>query len=148
MHRVVFGLALLFCAATGLAQEQAPPAASASPAAQADDAERLIQRGKYLVHDVAMCVVCHTPKTSDGKLITARLLQGAPIPVESPYPRQKWAFRAPALVGLGGFSEEAIVTLLQTGRRPGGETPQLPMPQYRMTEEDARAVAAYLKSLR
>lgn len=107
-----------------------------------------VERGKYLVHHVAMCVACHTPHTADGRLITERLLQGSPMPVSSPFPRQTWAFRAPAIAGLGGFSEEAIVTLLQTGSRPGGEVPELPMPPFRMTEEDARAVAAYLKSLR
>ena len=107
-----------------------------------------VERGKYLVHDVAMCVMCHTPHTADGRLVSERLLQGSPMPVSSPFPRQRWAFRAPALAGLGGFSEEAIVTLLQTGARPGGETPEPPMPPFRMTEEDARAVAAYLKSLR
>jgi mono/diheme cytochrome c family protein len=107
-----------------------------------------VEHGRYLVHRVAMCVICHTPKTNEGKLITAQLLRGAPVPVSSPYPSQMWAVRAPAIAGLGGFSEDDIVTLLKTGSRPGGGTPELPMPPYRMSEDDARAVAAYLKSLR
>ena len=107
-----------------------------------------MERGRYLVHHVAMCVVCHTPKTNEGKLLTTQLLRGAAIPVASPFPRQRWAVRAPAIAGLGGFSEADLVALLQTGSRPNGASPQPPMPPFRMTEEDARAVAAYLKSLR
>ena len=115
---------------------------------QSGEAGSPVERGKYLVHHVAMCVMCHTPHRPDGRLISERLLEGSPLPVSSPFPRQRWAFRAPALAGLGGFSEEAIITLLQTGARPGGEAPEPPMPPFRMSEEDARAVAAYLKSLR
>ncbi len=147
MQRILTFLMILLLASPILGQEEtATP--KTEPAASSSGSDAQVQRGKYLVHDVAMCIMCHTPKTSDGKLIMARLLQGSPMPVSSPYPRQTWAFRAPALVGLGGFSEDTIVTLLQTGSRPDGETPELPMPPYRMTEADARAVAAYLKSLR
>jgi mono/diheme cytochrome c family protein len=120
------------------APEDPAPPKSASP----------VERGRYLVHHVAMCVICHTAKTNEGKLITTQLLRGAPMPVPSPYPSQRWAARAPAVAGLGGFSEDDFVALLTTGSRPNGDPPEPPMPPYRMTEEDARAVAAYLKSLR
>jgi mono/diheme cytochrome c family protein len=37
--------------------------------------------------------------------------------------------------------------LLQTGKSTRGYVPRPPMPPFRMTQEDAAAVVAYLKSL-
>jgi mono/diheme cytochrome c family protein len=120
----------------------------ATPAAAADDKE-LVQHGRYLVHQVAMCVQCHTPRTQQGQLDRTRLLQGAPMPVESPFSHETWAFNAPSLAGLpGGWTAEDMIRLLQTGKGPGGKRPRPPMPPFRMTREDAAAVAAYLQSLR
>lgn len=108
----------------------------------------VIERGRYLAHDVAMCVICHSPHFSTGELDARRLLHGGRIPLESPFPRQEWAFMAPRLAGLpGGWTEERLIELLTTGRRPEGPAPRPPMPPFRMTREDAAAVAAYLKSL-
>jgi mono/diheme cytochrome c family protein len=107
-----------------------------------------IDRGMYIVHHVAMCVYCHTPKNADGRLDEQQLLHGAPIPVESPFPRVKWAFQAPKIAGLpGGWTDEDTARFLQTGVTPTGRIPQPPMPPFRMNEEDARAVSAYLNSL-
>jgi mono/diheme cytochrome c family protein len=141
---------LLILAAPGFAQEKetANPPDKPAPADAAESPTAAVERGRYLVHHVAMCVICHSPKDGEGRVISSQILRGAPMPVRSPYPRQAWAFRAPALVGLGGFTEEDMVTLLQTGRRPDGDAPAPPMPPFRLTKEDARAVAAYLKSLK
>jgi cytochrome c553 len=107
-----------------------------------------VEHGKYIVHHVAMCIHCHTPRSEDGVLDPQRLLQGAPMPVESPFPRQQWAFQAPKIAGLpGGWSEQDLVKFLQTGETPTGHQPQPPMPPFRLSEEDAQSVAAYLKSL-
>lgn len=114
---------------------------------RSDAAENRRQQGKYLVHHVAKCIECHTPRDENGRLMRHLLLQGAPMPVESPFPNQQWAFRAPKIAGLPGWEERQIVVLLQTGRRPSGLAPRPPMPAFGMTEEDARAVVAYLKSL-
>ena len=116
----------------------------AAAASQADQ----VARGRYLVHDVAMCVQCHTPRDATGALDETRLLKGAPVPVASPFPTQQWAFTAPAIAGLPGFSDEDEITLLTTGRRPGSPVPKPPMPPFRLTREDAEAVVAYLRSLR
>lgn len=107
-----------------------------------------VAHGEYLVRHVAMCVVCHTPKTEQGTLLEQKLLQGGRIPVPSPYRGQQWAFQAPKLAGLpGGWTEESLATFLQTGKTPTGAVVRPPMPPFRMNEEDAHAVAAYLKSL-
>jgi len=107
-----------------------------------------VARGEYLVNQVAMCVQCHTPRDANGDLDRTHLLQGAPMPVSSPFPNKKWAFRAPAIAGLPGWSDEDVVSLLTTGRRLNGYMPNPPMPPFRLSREDAEAVVAYLRSLR
>jgi len=108
-----------------------------------------VARGDYLVHSVAMCVQCHTPRLHDGTLLMDQQLQGAPMPVKSPYTGLPFAFAAPHLAGLpGGWTEDAFVHFLMTGDTGDRPRPQPPMPPFRMTEADARAVAAYLKTLR
>lgn len=138
-------------AATKPDREADPPSASEqsrSRGSAGTDRDAAIERGRYLVHDVAMCVICHSPHFPSGELHPRRLLHGGRIPLESPFPRQEWAFMAPRLAGLpGGWTEERLIELLTTGQRPEGPRPRPPMPPFRMNREDAAAVAAYLKSL-
>ena len=115
--------------------------------AEAPTTGDLIQRGEYLVRHVAMCVQCHTPRDPQGRLDETHLLQGAPMPVPSPFPSFSWAFRAPALAGLPGWTAKDAIAFLQTGRRPDGSSPNPPMPPFRFTPEDATAVVTYLESL-
>jgi mono/diheme cytochrome c family protein len=110
--------------------------------------EGQIARGGYLVNHAAMCVQCHTPRDANGELDHAQLFKGAPISVRSPFPKQTWAFVAPAIAGLPGWTDHSAVTLLNSGRRPNGYAPRRPMPPFRLTREDAEAVVAYLRSLR
>jgi mono/diheme cytochrome c family protein len=132
--RGLLAVVVLLCAATLLV-------AAAAPGGQ-------IARGAYLVNQVAMCVQCHTPRDANGDLERTQALQGAPMPVPSPFPNKKWAFRAPAIAGLPGWSDEDAVALLTTGHRLNGYAPNPPMPPFRMSREDAEAVVAYLRSLR
>ena len=124
---------------------QAQQAGKSSP----DSGQGDVQQGRYLTTRVAMCVMCHSPRDRTGKLLEDRLFRGAPMPVRSPFPAQQWAFTAPSIAGLpGGWTEDDMVRLLTTGRRPDGTQPLYPMPPFRMTESDAKAVAAFLRSLR
>jgi mono/diheme cytochrome c family protein len=107
-----------------------------------------IQKGEYLVKHVAMCVQCHTPREDNGELDHMQLLQGARVPVPSPFPNQQWAFQAPRIAGLPSWTEEDAIRFLQTGKNPNGYSPRPPMPPFRMTQEDATAVVVYLKSLK
>lgn len=111
--------------------------------------ETEIERGAYLVHHVAQCVACHTPRTREGDLLRHRLLKGAPVPLDGPpFSRWSWAPRAPAIAGLPGWSDAEAVDFLRTGLIPRlGREARLPMPRYRLNEADARAVVAYLRSL-
>jgi mono/diheme cytochrome c family protein len=107
-----------------------------------------VERGRYLVHDVAMCVQCHTPRDGQGALVENELLRGAPMPLASPFANQTWAPQVPMIAGLpGGWSETDVAHFLETGLSPSSEYARPPMPPFRMTKDDAAAVAAYLKSL-
>lgn len=109
-----------------------------------------VERGRYLVERVAQCPECHTPRDARGELIPTQFLQGAPVPVKAPpFANMRWAFQAPAIAGLPGFTQDEIVRLLSEGIvARTGQPPTPPMPRFRMTREDAQAVFAYLKSLR
>lgn len=121
----------------------APGHVASPPRSQAE----LVRHGEYLVHHVAMCVQCHSPRDQDGRLIERRLLQGAPMPLKTPWRNRDWAFECPDIAGLPGWSVEDAVELLMTGKAPRGYTPRAPMPPFRMSREDASAVVAYLKTL-
>ncbi|HVS14086.1 MAG TPA: cytochrome c [Thermoanaerobaculia bacterium] len=119
--------------------------ATGAPADLAPSPE--VERGRYLVHDVAMCVQCHSQRDRRGELLPDRLLEGGPVPVASPFAGPRWAFTAPNLRRAPGYDEEELVRLLTRGITRLGGVPRGPMPPFRMTDEDARAVWAYLRSL-
>ena len=107
-----------------------------------------IARGKYIVDQVAMCVQCHTPRTQSGQLLATRYLQGAAVPVAAPPSFQiDWAYKAPAIAGLPGYTRQEGIRLLMEGITPDRRTPKAPMPKFRLTRADAEAVVDYLKSL-
>lgn len=107
-----------------------------------------VSRGGYIAQHVAMCVQCHSPRTPDGRLLQTELFKGGPIPVESPWPHEPWASRAPSIRNFAGYSEAEAVKLLTTGKTRRGDMPMAPMPPFRMNEADAKAVYAYLKSVK
>ena len=107
-----------------------------------------VERGSYLVEHVARCGQCHTPRDESGNLLETRRLSGAPVPVASPYPSQPWAYRAPDIRGMNGYTDEEGVRLLMQGITRNGTAPQPPMQQFGMNREDAEAIVAYLKSLK
>lgn len=115
--------------------------ASVSP----DKAE--IERGRYLVENVAMCGECHTPRNAQGELDRNAWLQGAPIWIMPVRSNPNWADHAPALSGFPSFTEEEGERVLERGIGPEGETLRPPMHIYHMSHEDAKAIIAYLKSL-
>jgi Cu-Zn family superoxide dismutase len=127
--------AAIVCAALGFA----------SPLRSEDGARAEIERGSYLVHRVAMCAQCHSERDREGELLDHELLKGSVVPLASPFAYQVWAYRTPKILGLPtGYSEQDLVVLLTEGRTKSGSTPRPPMPPFRLTEPDARAIAAYL----
>ncbi|HWL09876.1 MAG TPA: c-type cytochrome [Planctomicrobium sp.] len=122
--------------------------ATAAENEKADPKNALVERGRYLAHDVASCVYCHSPRNSSGDVIRTRIFEGAPLPIGTP-PGEDWAVAAPNLKSIAQiWGEKELITFLKTGVPPRGVKPRLPMPPFRMNDEDAAAVAAYLRSLR
>ena len=147
-RRLGFSLAILFavvaCAALVVSRASSARAAQNAPASAQ---EGQIDRGRYIVQNVAMCEECHTPRDAGGNLDEAHALQGAPIWIVSVHPRTDWANRAPALAGFVGFTEQQGEDILERGIGPSGLPIQPPMHIYHMNHADAQAVIAYLRSL-
>jgi mono/diheme cytochrome c family protein len=118
---------------------------NARPVAQS--AADKIERGRYLVQQVAMCGECHTPRNEKSEPIPDQTLQGASTFFKPLQPIADWAEYTPPLAGFPGFTDDQAITFLTTGKDPSGQLANPPMPQYRLTREDATAVLAYLKSL-
>jgi mono/diheme cytochrome c family protein len=127
-----------------LAQDKPPAKADG----KADDAQ--IKRGEYLANTIARCGTCHTPHNNKGELDIARNMQGATLSFAPKVKPKEWEDEAPDLTmsgKSGEWNEEAMVKFLTTGADSKGEKPDPPMPSYKMTADDAKAVTAYLRSL-
>ena len=113
-----------------------------------------VERGRYLSEHVAHCQECHTPRTVFGTLDRARYLAGNPDGIDgevtpniTPDPE----------TGIGNWDESDIVTLLREGFLPNMDNVQglmallidgIPLGGYKdMTDEDALAIARYLKQV-
>jgi mono/diheme cytochrome c family protein len=127
-------LALLGIASAGRGQRTSP-------------SQSEVERGKYLVEQVAMCGECHTPRDAAGNLDMHEWLQGAPIWIMPVKPIPNWADRAPTLAGLPSFTEQQMERVLEEGVGPESEVLRPPMHRYHMTQADAKAIIAYLRSI-
>lgn len=107
-----------------------------------------IERGKYIVNNVAMCSQCHTPRDANGALDTRHYLEGAAELFQPPSPDPNWPLKAPRIGGNPPASDQDMIKLLTTGIWTDGKPLRLPMMPFRMTETDAKAVLAYLKSVK
>jgi hypothetical protein len=134
---------VIFASAPGKRPDAAQKQAEGKgPASQAE-----IERGRYLVEEVAKCPECHTPRTENGELKHDAWLHGSPIWIKPVAPIQNWADHAPALAGWPSFTEEEGERVLEKGIGPEGEALRPPMHIYHMSHADAKAIIAYLKSL-
>jgi mono/diheme cytochrome c family protein len=113
-------------------------------------AETPVQRGRYLVEEVGKCGMCHTPIVA-GKPDKAKHLKGAVLPVQPIEAIQGWHKTSPDITPGGRlwsrWGEKGLTDYLVTGKNPRGGEADAPMPTYKLTQEDAAAVVAYLKSL-
>ena len=136
----LYALAAVVIGVTGWAAgTDAQTPAAPAPAGNA-------QHGEYLVHHVAMCVECHSPRDEGGTIIPGSEFTGAPLPVRTP---AHWATRAPRNRGLPGYDDEQAMRLLTEGAvARDGRQLLPPMPRFRMTRQDAADIISFLRSLK
>ena len=115
--------------------------------AQTNDRSALIARGYYLATSIGLCTDCHSPRNERGEFVPGMHLKGSAIAFAPTVPMPAWAPVAPQIAGLPTMTEEQAVKFLRTGLKPDGSRPRPPMPEFRLNEADATALAAYLKSL-
>jgi mono/diheme cytochrome c family protein len=110
-----------------------------------------VARGKYLVEEVARCQDCHTPKMDNGNFIKSMWMKGSTLNLAPAAPVPGWHSAAPDITPNGPiwkrWTEEGLITFLETGKTPRGTKPGPPMPAYTLKHEDAEAIVAFLKSL-
>jgi mono/diheme cytochrome c family protein len=109
-----------------------------------------IERGRYLVEHVALCIDCHTPRNFMGVPNRSLYLAGTkkgPLGEEIPN------ITPDKQTGIGNWSREDIAKLLLTGTKPDLDTVEGLMAEVieagfkNMKREDALAIADYLKSI-
>ncbi len=109
-----------------------------------------IERGRYLVEHVALCIDCHTPRNFMGVPDRSLYLAGAkkgPLGGEIPN------ITPDKETGIGKWSRNEIAGLLLTGTKPDLEKVEGLMAEVigagfkNMKREDALAIADYLKSI-
>lgn len=119
---------------------------STTVAAKADP----VVRGRYLT-TIMSCNDCHTPGYFYGAPDTTRRLAGSDVGWIGPWGVVHARNLTPDSTGIGSWSIEQIVTALRTGNTPDGSqlAPIMPWMNYSsiLDEEDAVAIATYLKSL-
>ena len=116
------------------------------PFRPAPDRDAVWNRGAFLVTAVAHCGECHTPRNWFGAMETSRFLAGTrdgpdgkPVPNITPG-------------GLGNWSENDIIGVLTDGHTPefdfvGGAMAEVVKGTSRLSDEDRRAIAVYLRSV-
>jgi mono/diheme cytochrome c family protein len=120
--------------------------------ASAASAQDKVKRGEY-VAAIMDCTGCHTTGTFLGKPDPTHFLAGSEVGFQIP---GVGIFHPPNLTsdpetGLGKWSEADIIRAVRTGVRPDGRelAPVMPYHSYaRLTDADAQALAAYIKSLK
>jgi mono/diheme cytochrome c family protein len=113
----------------------------------------LVARGAYLAR-ITGCVGCHSPRTRSADVVENRLLSGGDHPIAAA--GNLGRFYPPNITpdkktGLGDWQLADIVKAVKTGATPDGRVLSTAMPwrtQYdQLSDPDAMAIAAYLKSL-
>lgn len=121
----------------------------ASAAVPSAMAETPLERGTYLVNTIGACGNCHSPVDANGNR-SGPALSGGPALLSPVFEAYAPNITSGTKTGIGTWSEDQIVTALREGKRPDGRMlrPPMPIPLYAsMSDADAHAIAAYLKTL-
>lgn len=132
------------------------PKSRPAPDMKAPNSPEVVERGKYLFHHVAACAGCHSTidETKPGDFyVEGTLGQGrdfGEIP-GSPIHIRASNITSDKETGLGNWTDGEIIRAMREGVSRDGSTlfPQMPYLTYAgsMSDEDALAVVAYLRTL-
>ena len=117
-----------------------------APANQSGNAAQ-IARGNILSKALRAAPSAILRVTKTAIPIPTILWNGAAVWIKPASPSTDWPLTAPRIAGTLPASDADMVRLLTTGIWQNGQTLRQPMPQFRMTKEDAESVIAYLRSL-
>jgi mono/diheme cytochrome c family protein len=139
---------LLLLTVVSLSGQQKPAASSTgAPQAAASRATGNLEHGRYLVEQVVMCYECHSSRDTLGNIVQGTKFKGGPMPVRPTFSAD-WPIQIPRIAGLPGYDDDAAIRLLTQGAiRWDGRQLRAPMPRFRMSQQDAADVIAYLRSL-
>ena len=130
-----------------LSGQQKPAAAPTNAPQAASRATGNLEHGRYLVEQVIMCWQCHSARDSQGTLVAGTKFRGGAMPVRPTFSAD-WPNQIPRIAGLPGYDDEQAMRLLTQGAiRWDGRQLRPPMPRFRMSQQDAADVIAYLRSL-
>lgn len=107
-----------------------------------------VEYGKYLV-TVAHCMECHTPIGPEGHLYETDLGRGG-REFTGPWGVSVSSNLTNSADGLADYSENEIIAMITTGKRPDGSAMLPPMPYgflAKTTPEDMAAILAYLRTV-
>src|SRR5207302_9079396 len=121
--------------------------ASVPDSSAAQDKSAQVERGKYLVEQVARCADCHSPLNEKGEPIPGKVLRGGALTFKPVAPTPAWADKAPNIAGLRGWDDDAAIKFLMTGIADNDLPARPSMPPYHLNRPDAEALVAILKYL-
>lgn len=140
------------------------------PEPQPLSGDALVERGRYLV-GITGCHDCHSPKVEGMTPDMSRALSGRPSTTPLPSTTEgevhasldltawtgPWGWSVASnltpdpTTGIGTrYTEATFIETMRTGRKPNGTQVQPPMPSevyQNMTDEDLRAIYAYLQTI-
>jgi len=122
-----------------------PPVQSVAPPPAGD----VVATGEYLAR-IGHCMDCHTPRTTDGRLLMEQLGAGG-MQFPGPWGVSVARNLTPHDSGLKGWSDAEIARAIRTGVGRDGSTLKPPMgfAYYRnIGDADMAALVAYLRSLK
>jgi mono/diheme cytochrome c family protein len=142
-----------------------------SPASAQQANNAAVERGRYLV-TITGCHDCHSPKVKGMTPDLGRALSGRPATTQLPSETKTEVHASPdltawtgpwgysiaanltpdAATGLGTrYTEATFIATMRTGKKPNGTPVMPPMPSdvyQNMTDEDLKAIFAYLKTIK
>jgi len=122
-----------------------PPVANVTAPPPGETAEY----GAYLAGPVAHCIECHTPMV-DGHFDFANQLGAGGVVFDGPWGLTVSANLTSDPDALARWTDDEVIAMIRTGHRPDG-SPMAPPMGYSfyagMSDRDARAIVAYLRTL-